>query len=189
MDKYHLYILLVRTNTVLSNLIHYIKKDPYTHAAIALDRNLDQMYSFGRKKVYNPFVGCFRKESIHTGLYKIYDTSPCKIIEIEVTKEQYEKACALVDHFITNDKIYKYNYMGLIFNLLNKATFNNRFLCSEFVYHILKESDIIDFNVPKNLVRPMNFASMQGKVIYRGEINNLGYINVPTPDTQQLSTN
>lgn len=170
MEKYRLYILLVRTNTFLSNLIHIVKGDTYTHAAIALDKDLKEMYSFGRKRYYNPFIGCFRREDINTGLYKIYQTSPCKIIEIEVTEEQYGKARNIIDQFKNSDQISKYNYIGLLFSLLNKETFNNRFLCSEFVYYVLRESGIVDFNKPKNLVRPMNFLDIPNNEIFKGEI-------------------
>ena len=43
MEKRCLYIVLTRTNTVISKLIHVIKNDEYTHAAIAFDRELDHM--------------------------------------------------------------------------------------------------------------------------------------------------
>ena len=61
MEKRHLYIVLTRTNTVMSNLIQILKNDEYTHAAISLDKELNHMYSFGRRNTYNPFVGRFKK--------------------------------------------------------------------------------------------------------------------------------
>ena len=39
MDKAHLYVVLTRTNTVISRLIHLVTRDEYTHAALALDRD------------------------------------------------------------------------------------------------------------------------------------------------------
>ncbi|MFZ7134615.1 MAG: hypothetical protein ACOWWR_19890 [Eubacteriales bacterium] len=172
MTKYHLYVVLVRTNTVLSNLIHIIKNDTYTHAAIALDKDFKNMYSFGRKKVYNPFIGCFVKESIDDGLYKIYDSSPCRVLEFEVSKEQYKKASEIVNHFIVHNDRYKYNYRGLLYSLLNKETINDRYLCSEFVYHVLKESGVIDLNIPKNLVRPMNFLTTKNRTVFEGKVGH-----------------
>lgn len=170
MKKHHLYIILIRTNTVLSNLIHYVRKDAYTHAAIALDKDFSCMYSFGRRRVYNPFIGRFVKESMYDGLYKLHDSSPCKILEIEVSEEQYVKAEKIIRHFISNSCIYKYNYIGLLYNLLNKETLNNRFMCSEFVYYVLRESGIIDFNVPKNLVRPSDLLSLESTTLYQGNV-------------------
>ena len=170
MKKYYLYIILIRTNTVLSNLIHYVRNDDYTHAAIALDKDFSCMYSFGRRRVYNPFIGRFVKESMFDGLYKIHDSSPCKILEIEVSEEQYYKAEDIIKHFISNRNIYRYNYIGLVYNLLNKETLNNKFMCSEFVYYVLRESGITDFNIPKNLVRPTDLLSLKSRIFYQGNV-------------------
>lgn len=51
MDKKHIYIVLTRTNTLISRIIRLFMNDEYTHAAIALDKELNNMYSFGRKYV------------------------------------------------------------------------------------------------------------------------------------------
>ncbi|MDF2843217.1 MAG: hypothetical protein K0R00_1643 [Herbinix sp.] len=171
MKNYYLYIVLTRTQTVVSNLIHIIKNDEYTHASISFDKELDHMYSFGRKTWNNPFVGRFKKENVNEGLYQYCHTIPAAIIEIEVTKQQYDSAKALIDCFISNSDLYKYNYKGLLYSLLNKPLCREyRFLCSEFVYHILKESSIADLDISRNLVRPQNLLEIEGKVIYKGNL-------------------
>lgn len=171
MEKFHLYIVLTRTNTVLSRIIQWIKNDEYTHAAIALDMGLNSMYSFGRKHTYNPFIGRFRKETFDQGAYKLCKTLPGAIMEIEVSKEQYEKVKALLGDFIANEDLYKYNYIGLFHGLFEREAYDDhRFLCSEFVYYLLKESNIVDFKIPRNLVRPQNFLRIQGKIIYQGDL-------------------
>lgn len=60
MEKYSLYVVLTRTNTVISKVVQLVKKDEYTHAAISLDEELNYMYSFGRKYSYYPFIGRFK---------------------------------------------------------------------------------------------------------------------------------
>jgi hypothetical protein len=178
MEKNYLYVVLTRTNTVISRLIQLFKNDEYTHAAISLDKELNYMYGFSRRKTYNPFIGRFKKEDINEGLYKFCDTLPGAIIEIEVSKEQYERAKALLDHFISNSSLYKYNYMGLLHSLFNKSAFyNDRFLCSEFVYHILNESGIIDFNISRNLVRPQSLLNIEGRIIYKGNLRKIKFPN------------
>ena len=57
MERFYLYIVLTRTNTVMSKLIQIFKNYEYTHAAISLDKGLNQMYSFGRRK--NSDLCCF----------------------------------------------------------------------------------------------------------------------------------
>lgn len=174
MEKHYLYIVLTRTNTAISRVIQFIKNDEYTHAAISLDKELNNMYGFGRKYAHNPFWGIFRKEEINKGVYKYHKNLPGAIIEVEVTKDQYEDAKNLLNEFIKNSDIYKYNYMGLIDGMLNNEVYyENRFLCSEFVYHILKESGIVDLEISRNLVRPQNFLNINGNIIYRGNLKNI----------------
>ncbi|MDF2673361.1 MAG: hypothetical protein K0R09_1626 [Clostridiales bacterium] len=171
MEKNYLYIVLTRTNTMISRLIQFFKNDEYTHAAISLDKGLDNMYSFSRKHTYNPFIGRFKKEDVNEGLYKFCDTLPGLIIEIEVSRDQHDKAKDILEHFISNSSFYKYNYKGLLCSLLNKpSSSTNRFLCSEFVYHILKECGIIDFNIAGNLVRPQSLLNIEGRIIYEGNL-------------------
>jgi hypothetical protein len=159
---------------MVSRLIQLFKNDEYTHAAISLDKGLENMYSFSRKYTYNPFIGRFKKEDVNQGLYKFCDNLPGLIIEIDVSREQYEKAKELLDHFISNSNLYKYNYKGLLYSSLNKpASSYNRFLCSEFVYHILKESGITDFNISGNLVRPQSLLNIEGRIIYKGNLREI----------------
>ena len=170
MKDYNLYVVLTRTNTAISKLIHFIKKDEYTHAAISLDRELNHLYSFGRKYTYYPFVGRFKREDINDGVYKFCDILPGVIIKINVAEEQYKKAQMLLNNFLHNSDQYKYNYRGLYHSLMNKpASYEKRFLCSEFVYFILYESGIVDFDIPRNLVRPQKLMELEGEIIYKGD--------------------
>ncbi|MGS0764611.1 hypothetical protein [Syntrophomonas curvata] len=176
MKKYFLYIVLTRTNTVISKAIQWVKKDEYTHAAIALDEELNYMYSFGRKYSYFPFIGRFKQENFNTGLYKFNKGLPVMIMELEVSGQQYEDAKRLLDQFIANSRLYKYNYKGLLHCLFNKsASCDHRFLCSEFVYYILKESGVIDLEIPGNLVRPQSLLKLESRIVYKGTIRNLHY--------------
>lgn len=52
MGNQYLYIVLTKTNTTMSRLIQIFKNDKYTHAAISFGKNLNQMYSFGRKHTF-----------------------------------------------------------------------------------------------------------------------------------------
>jgi len=89
MEKHYLYIVLTRTNSTVSKLIGLFTKDEYTHAAISLDKDLNNMYSFARKYTFNPFIGRFKHENLNEGLYKFSKNLPGAIIEIEVSKEGY----------------------------------------------------------------------------------------------------
>ncbi|WP_312813540.1 hypothetical protein [Sedimentibacter sp.] len=176
MENKKIYIVLTRTNTILSRMIGFIKDDEYTHASISLDRHLSRMYSFGRKYTYNPFVGRFVKENLNEGVYGRHDNLHGLVMEIEVTREQYRKAENLINEFILKKDLYKYNYIGLINCLLNRESCNNhRFLCSEFVYYILNKSSIANFNKSGNLVRPQELLNIKGRVVFSGNLKNTNW--------------
>lgn len=174
MEKAHLYIVLTRTNTIVSRLIHLFTQDDYTHAALALDRELMEMYSFARKRTHNPFIGRFKHERLNEGIYKLAKQLPGVILEIEVPQESYLEARELIEKFITHRSRYKYNYRGLIYGLIKKPTkTNERFLCSQFVYYVLYESGVVDFQTAANLVRPQDFMGMGGRVVFQGDLKEL----------------
>ncbi len=54
-----IYIVLTQTKTYPARAIRLYTNEPYAHASIALDENLDEMYSFARKGLYNPFNAGF----------------------------------------------------------------------------------------------------------------------------------
>lgn len=174
MQKYYLYVVLTSPNTAISKLIKLFKNDHYTHASLSFDKGLNNMYSFSRKKAYNPFIGIFKHEEFDKGIYRFHRDVPGRIMQIEVTKEQYEDATKLLDKFTRKSEMYKYNYKGLIYMLLNKEILSDeRFLCSEFVYYILNESYIVDLNISRNLVRPENLLDIESEIVYEGNLKEM----------------
>lgn len=169
----HLYLLLTKTTSVFSRAIAFIMGDKYTHAALALDKNLDKMYSFGRKNMFNPFLGGFTEERINYGVYLFSPNVPCVVIELDVTAEQYENVKNDIEHFVQNKEQFKYNYRALynhIFHTYSRG--KSRFACSEFVYYILNKNKILDFNIPIAAVRPQTFLNnLSDKIIYKGNLH------------------
>lgn len=177
MKNRHIYIILTRTNTVLSNLISIIKNDEYTHASISLNKNLNTMYSFGRKYTYNPFIGCFVKENLYEGVFGFHNKLKGQVLELNATEEQYDKVVKLLDEFILNSKYLKYNYLGLINSLFNRESIcEDRFLCSEFVYYILNKAGIAELNKPRNLVRPQDLLNLKSRIIFKGNLKSKKFI-------------
>jgi hypothetical protein len=77
-----------------------------------------------------------------------------------------------------NKGVYTYNYRGLVDNLFKIKEYDeNKFLCSEFVYHILEKNKIVDLNLPRNLVRPQNLYSFKSEIIYKGNLKSFGKID------------
>ncbi len=168
-----IYVVLTRSTTVLSRLIHHFKGDEYTHAALAFDKELNYMFSFGRRRPGNPFVGCFKRERLDEGIYKNASTLPGIIFGIDVTTEQYARAFDLIVNILLDSHMYRYNCLGLFGNLFHRDHRNDySFFCSEFVYHILFESGICDLKRPRGLVRPQNLLNISGEIIYMGDLKH-----------------
>ena len=53
-NKKKIYIVLTYSGTILSRIIRAYTGDEYSHVSIALDKDLEEMYSFGRLNPYNP---------------------------------------------------------------------------------------------------------------------------------------
>lgn len=173
MHKKYVYIVLMRTQTFISKSIKLVTSDEYTHSSISLDKNLTNMYSFGRPFAYTPFFARFVEEEFHKGLLGTHNYLPGIVIELEVTEYQYEIIQDLLNHFILNYSTYKYNYLGILYNYINKeVTSRNRFLCSEFVYYVLNESKVLDFSKSRNLVRPIDFLALEENIIFKGDLKD-----------------
>ena len=163
-----IYIVLTQTGTILSKAVKYCSKKDYNHASIALDQNLDELYSFGRINPYNPIAGGFVHEGITFGTFKRFKDTKAKIYELDVTDEQYAKIAANIDYIKKNKGRYKFNKKGLVLASLNKIkTYDNHFYCSEFVKYVLKESGI-DVSALPDITHPLDFEKLEGlKLIYK----------------------
>lgn len=165
-----IYIILTHTGTILSTIIKYYTKDEFSHISIALDADLEEMYSFGRLNPYNPFWGSFVHEHIHKGTFKRFKKTRAEVYSIFVTDEQYEKAKKTIAYFDNNKQKYKFNILGLACVSINKKIIRkNTFYCAEFVKHILKTAGITEVNDLPKIIRPQNFKQLQGLILeYEG---------------------
>ena len=93
-----LYIVISQTGTLLSRILKQITGAEYNHASISLSRDLERMYSFGRRHPYNPFWGGFVIESPRTGTF---------------TEEQHAELKEMLDVMWKRRRKYSYNYIGL----------------------------------------------------------------------------
>ncbi|MFC8922839.1 hypothetical protein [Cellulosimicrobium sp. NPDC057127] len=167
----NVYVVLSRSRTVLSRTIALATRDEFTHASLALDPGLELMFSFGRRRAGNPFVGCFRRERFDDGLYRGMDTVPGVVVEIPVTPAQHEAVCTRISEFLLDSHAYSYNASGLVNVLIGRgAADDTRFFCSEFVYHVLQGAGVCDLGVERWQVRPQMLAELPGEVVFRGDL-------------------
>ncbi|KOP77682.1 hypothetical protein ACFFHH_24365 [Cytobacillus solani] len=137
MEEKKVYIIFTDTGTLFTKLIKLYTKQPLNHVSISFDKQLTNIFSFGRKKPYNPFIGGFVRERIAEGLFK---KARCEIYSYSLSEEEYEQMQTKVRQIEAKKDLYKYNFLGLIaimlrYNLKRK----NAFFCSQFVATILNE--------------------------------------------------
>lgn len=165
-----IYIVLTHTGTALSRIIKYYTKDEFSHVSIALDADLEEMYSFGRLHPYNPFWGSFVHECINKGTFKRFKNTRAEVHSMFVIDEQYEKAQKVIAYFNNNKQKYRFNFIGLAcVSIHKKIKRKNTFYCAEFVRHILKVSGVTEVNELPEIIRPEDFKKLNGIMLeYKG---------------------
>lgn len=167
----NIYIVMTQTGTLLSRLIKGYTGCEYAHVSISLDKNLDEMYSFGRLNPYNPFWGGFIHERINSGTFKRFKNTIAGIVELEVTDEQYNNLKNIIKKMEERINPYRFNILGLIlvgFNI--KYEMEDHFYCAEFLKYLFEECNI-ENNLPR-LVAPDDFKNIKGiKYIYKGKLS------------------
>lgn len=171
-----IYIIISQTGTILSRILKLITGKTYNHASISLDKELDEMYSFGRLNPYNPFWGGFVHESIYYGTFKRFYNTESLILEIDVDDKEFEKLRDIIYNIDNNKKFYKYNTAGLILCAIHIPYHRERsYYCSEFVKDMLVQTSIIDSKDLPSMIHPMDFLSIPHNNVYQGKLRDYTY--------------
>lgn len=175
------FILLTNTGTIFTRVIKTYTKAPYNHASISFDRELSELYSFGRKHPNNPLNGGFVKEDIKTGTYSKYPNTTCVIYELQVSEREVEKMRRVLQVFIQKHQKYLYNFLGVIgIALKEPIEFSNSYFCSQFVAEILDRSGIKIWHKLPALVTPDDFRkSDRLQLIYEGKLSEYEQLKQP----------
>lgn len=175
-----IYIVLTHTGTMLSRLIRSYTKDEFSHVSISLDKELKEMYSFGRLHPYNPFWGGFVHEGIDFGTFKRFKLTQTKIYSLEVEDDKYQKIKGLINYIKNNKQLHKFNVIGLFaVGFHKKIKFEDSFYCAEFVKYVIETSGVRT-NLP-DMIKPEDFKKLENiKLVYKGELRkyNIEKINL-----------
>ena len=170
-----IYILLTRSDTLLSRLVQFFTQDPYTHASISFDEGLQPLYSSARKNGETMFPAGPCTEVFHRGFYHKHQSIPCALYELRVDDETYEAARAEAQRFAKNSDLYSFNILGLILCKLN-IPFHPRYkyFCSQFVAEILDRSSALELPKDTSLMKPMDYTRLpELKCRFRGLLRDL----------------
>ena len=167
-----IYLILTHTGTTLSTIIKCYTKDEFSHVSIALDKELNTMYSFGRLRPNNPFIGGFVHEGIDFGTFKRFKNTQSEIYSLEIADNKYEKIKEEIKEFESNKEKYKFNIIGLFAVSINKKIhYKNTFYCAEFVKYLFEKVKI-DNNLP-DIIRPQDFKKLKDiELVYSGKLKD-----------------
>ena len=166
----NIYIVLSQTGTLFSRAIKWHTKDPYNHASISFDESLEEMYSFGRKRRYNPIDTGLIQENFDRGIFPYFPNARCCVLEIPVTEKEYEVMYSAVQEFYSNKDNYRYNLMGVLSYTVGLGLDRkDHFFCSQFVAYIISNAGCWTSN--PSLTKPMDFLSIPNrKIVFEGNI-------------------
>lgn len=167
-----IYLILTHTGTTLSTIIKCYTKDEFSHVSIALDKELNTMYSFGRLRPNNPFIGGFVHEGIDFGTFKRFKNTQSEIYSLEIADNKYEKIKEEIKKFESNKEKYKFNIIGLFAVSINKKIhYKDTFYCAEFVKYLFEKVKI-DNNLP-DIIRPQDFKKLKDiELVYSGKLKD-----------------
>lgn len=170
-----IYILLTRSGTLVSRIVHLVTSDAYTHVSIAFNENLQPLYSSARKNGRTVFPAGPCIEMFNRGYYNRHPYIPYALYELEVTEDVYERAMQETSDIFRNAEKYHFNLLGLLLCRLNIPLHRkSHFFCSQLVSEILSRSNALTLPKDTSLMRPSDYTRIpELKCVSRGMIYTL----------------
>ena len=169
------YILLTRSGTYFSRLIHLLTAEDYTHVSICLNTDLLHFYSFGRKSEIFMFPAGFVQEDLHSGVFARFRQMPCALYELQVPLSVHESMKQRIQSMQHTAASYHYSCLGVLLCKLDLAYQRQyHYFCSQFVADLLQRSGALEFSKAASLVQPGDFRRLpQLQLRYQGQLDQL----------------
>lgn len=170
--KHTIYVVVTCTGTGVAKAIRIVTRKPYSHASIALDESLNELYSFSRNYKPIPLPANFNPEVVGAGTLGKFDNIPCEIYAVSLDEAQYQHMKRMIAHFCMYRKQFSYSLMGLLWvKLQRQRELHNKFVCSQFVAYVLEECGV-ELEKPACLYSPDDLRHLpNARLVYRGELN------------------
>ena len=170
-----IYILLTRSDTLLSKVVGLVTSARYTHVSIAFDEHLQAVYSSSRKNGRTLFPAGPCRENLEAGYWEEHDAVPCALYELRVSDQAYWAAMQEVERIMSRQEFYHFNILGLLLCRLN-IPFHRRhhFFCSQFVALVLGRSGALE--LPKNptVMQPGDYMELPELICqFQGRLREL----------------
>lgn len=169
----HVYVMLTDTGTLFSRSIRCWTGRPLNHASIALDPDLDEVYSFGRLHPDNPLKAGFVRERVWGSLIRSGSRhTPCAIYRCRLGRTAHLKLLAEHERFRLASPRWRYNLAGLLAVAAGiEWRRPDKFFCSQFVAHLFAVAGAPLVRKPPALTTPCDLEmSPRLALIYRGDL-------------------
>ena len=169
-----IYILLTNTYSLITRAIGLYTGEPYNHVSIGFDRNLSELFSFGRLQPKNPLVGGFVREDLESGTFAHFKDTVCALYRLPVTSEQWEAVREAVRDFERQKERYHFNAIGFA-GVAAGYPIDRRYayFCSQFVSKVLERGGVKLFRKPCGLVTPPDFQQNPLlTMVYEGRLSD-----------------
>ena len=164
-----IFIVTSYTNTSFGKVIKTFTHAKYTHAAIAFDTSLEQLYSFNAdpKVTTNGNKGGISRESLSEYI-NTYDKAIIQVNCILCKESDFDIVKNTLDDIFRKESDTRYGYMNILNILIGRVKDTGMsMVCSQFVSYILHKADIKLVDKPDNLVEPKDLSTMVNPRVYK----------------------
>ena len=174
-DTRYIYILLVRTGSIFSRVIHTATREEYTHVSVGMLSDCSEFYSFARRYTKYPLPAGFVKESLDSGMMAKCTEAPCALYRLTVPAKSYHSMKRKFKKMLRSKKDFSYNLIGTFFCFFGIAyKRENKYFCSQFVAETLKEIGAIELTKLPELYHPVDFTKIpEFTLCYKGTLGGL----------------
>lgn len=176
----YIYIVLSQTTSVVAKSLKKVLKNEYTHMSLSFHKDLSKMYTFARVVRENPFMGGPTTEKLQDYFFgKKNTTLKMKVYRIPITSEQKQKAIQFIKTVFTDTEGYRYNFLQPLEVLFKKPVpIYKTYVCSAFVYQVLKEGEIFHSDELQYFVTPERLGeALRDHLFYSGPIYSYPYFD------------
>lgn len=169
-----IYLALVDTPGLFAWMIHRFLKQKYIHVVVALDAQLNEAYSFGRRNPFIPIFAGFEREDKRK-IFKAFPTADYMVCELDCSAEQKSRIREQLHSDFARRYQYRYAVLGLPFLVCGRSFYQkNHYTCSSYIAKLLEENHIFISDKHFSLVTPKDFYLYQDKkIIFEGALGEL----------------